>query len=153
MLGLYSPPTKSPQIHSHFPTPSSSLSLFLKLKFNLCSLNTLESGACKRMWLTSQTEVTPLKKTDSFFPTSYQTVVTSLLGVDFLSTHPLHAGILSSLCWLRFCECCHICREFVSAPAVLCLECIVSWLSSTSDSYSLSAPSSVMIPGPCVEGV
>ena len=67
-------------------------------------------------------------------------VKSSLAGVRFLSTTPLHAEICSGLSLIGVVHA-FTRSEFVCAVALLCLEdAAYLWSSSASDSYSFFAP-------------
>lgn len=69
--------------------------------------------------LVDLTGATPLKKTDSPSPRSYQLSLASQLGMEFACPSMFHIGILTGLILYRSCAGNHSCSDLVSAEVLL----------------------------------
>ena len=79
----------------------------------------------------------------------YQLEIVSGIGIGLVSTSPLSTGFPSGLDLCGLSAHCYSLCEFISAVALLCLEDLVSLVSSIpSGSYNLSASSSSGVPEP-----
>lgn len=95
------------------------------IEFCLYCLTTLISCACPGVVYLAGGHIIKIKLLSPFYQLSNINSYLASSGISGQS-HQLHAGIVFSLGFQKSLACCHGCSDSLCAPALLCLESMVS---------------------------